>query len=458
MAVNIPIISEFNGSGIKKAVRQFKDLETAGEKAQFAIKKAAIPAAAALAGLGAVLFSSAKDAMADQAAQTLLASTLKKTTGATDGQIKAVEDWISVQGKLLGVTDSELRPVLARFSKATGDVTKAQKLATAAMDIAASTGKPLATVAASIEKAYGGNLTALAKLAPEYRNMVKDGASFEEVMAKIGETTGGAASTAANTAEGQFKRLKVSLDETKESIGAALMPAIEAVLPFLQGIADWASKNKTLFLTIAGVIAGIATAVWLVNAATAAWTAVTAAFNAVMAANPIVLIIVAIVALIALLAVAYKKFDGFRAVVDTVFGFIKKGIMWLVDIFKKQFDIMYGLFKTIFNGIARLWNNTIGKIEITIPDIPGLPGRGKTFGVPDIPYLANGGIVTSPQMAVIAEKGPEAVIPLNRMKDFGMGGGINITVQTGVGDPVAIGKAVSDVLNAYQRRTGKMAA
>jgi hypothetical protein len=37
-------------------------------------------------------------------------------------------------------------------------------------------------------------------------------------------------------------------------------------------------------------------------------------------------------------------------------------------------------------------------------------------------------------------------------------GSVNITVQTGVGDPVAIGKAVSDALNAYNRRTGKMAA
>jgi hypothetical protein len=170
-----------------------------------------------------------------------------------------------------------------------------------------------------------------------------------------------------------------------------------------------------------------------------------------------VLIILAIVALIALLVVAYKKFEGFRNVVDTVFGFIKKGIGYLVDIFKKQFDIMYGLFKTIFNGIAKLWNNTIGKLSFSIPSWVPVIGGAK-FEVPDMPYLANGGIVTGPTVAMIGEAGPEAVIPLDRMKNFGMGGGINITVQTGVGDPVAIGKAVSDVLDAYQRRTGKMAA
>jgi hypothetical protein len=54
MALSIPIVSEYNGKGIDRAIKEFKQLETAGEKAQFAIKKAAIPAALALAGLAAL--------------------------------------------------------------------------------------------------------------------------------------------------------------------------------------------------------------------------------------------------------------------------------------------------------------------------------------------------------------------------------------------------------------------
>ena len=49
MAIRIPIVTEFDSKGIKRAIKQFKDLEGAGAKAQFALKKAAIPAAAALA-------------------------------------------------------------------------------------------------------------------------------------------------------------------------------------------------------------------------------------------------------------------------------------------------------------------------------------------------------------------------------------------------------------------------
>ena len=51
MAINIPIVSEFVDTGVKKAIKEFKQLETTSEKAQFAIKKAAVPAAAALGAL-----------------------------------------------------------------------------------------------------------------------------------------------------------------------------------------------------------------------------------------------------------------------------------------------------------------------------------------------------------------------------------------------------------------------
>jgi len=293
MAVNIPIISEFDGTGINKAITQFKQLETNGQKAQFAIKKAAVPAGLAIAGLAVALGDAAKGAMEDAAASDLLANTLKKATGATDAQIAANEDWITTQGKLLGITDDELRPALGRLAKATSSIEDAQKLATAAMDIAASTGKPLAAVTSSLEKAYGGNLTALAKLAPEYRQMIKDGATFDEVMTAIGVTTGGAASEAANTAQGQFKRLGVALAETKESIGAALLPAIEAVLPFLQAMGAWASEHSTIFVIVAGAIGAIAAAVVVANAAITAWGVATKvlsgiqlAFNGVQRSSP----------------------------------------------------------------------------------------------------------------------------------------------------------------------------
>jgi hypothetical protein len=433
MALAIPIISTFDGGGVSKAINEFKNLEGAGKKAQFAIKKAAVPAAAALAGLAVVLGDAVSGAIEDAAAQDLLANSLRKTTGANDAQIASVEDWITAQGQLLGISDDQLRPTLNRLARATGSVTTAQELATQAMDIAAATGKPLETVVGALEKAYGGNLAALGKLAPEYRQMIKDGSTFEDVMYALAQTTGGAAADAAETTAGKFARLKLGFDETKESIGAALLPAVESVLPYLQKFATWAQDNPQTFMIIAGALAAIAASIVAINVA--------------MALNPIGLIVIGVGALIAGLAIAYTKFEGFRKIVDGVFGAIK---WWITNVVIPQFNLMLTVFKTIFNGIASVWNNTIGKFSFTVPSwVPGIGGKG--FAMPDIPMLAAGGIVTGPTLAMIGEAGPEAVIPLDRMGQMG-GGGTTVNINVNGGDP----NAVVQALRTYMRQNGSI--
>ena len=460
MAINIPIISEFEGSGIQRAVAQFQQLEGAGKKAQFAIKKAAVPAGLALAGLAVALGDATKGAIEDDAAQQLLAATITKNTGATEAQIKANEDWISTQGKLLGVTDDDLRPALSRLVTQTHDVAKAQELAALAMDISAATGKPLATVTEALAKAAGGSTTALGKLSPELKDMMKNGLDAEGAMSVLTDTFGGAAQTAADTAQGQFKRLGVALAETKESIGAALLPAIEAVLPFLTAMGAWAADNSTVFLVVAGVIGGIAAAIVITNAAMTAWAAATTAFtaiqgvfNAVMAANPVVLFALAIAGLVIGLVIAYKKFDAFRNIVDAVFGAIKAGIKGGMDAITTYLSFVMGVYKAIFNGIATLWNNTIGKLSFEVPKwVPGLGGKG--FDVPNIPMLANGGIVNTPggMLAMIGEKGPEAVIPLTGPNAGAGLGGNTVNINVNGGDP----NAVVQALRTYMRQNGSI--
>jgi hypothetical protein len=77
-----------------------------------------------------------------------------------------------------------------------------------------------------------------------------------------------------------------------------------------------------------------------------------------------------------------------------------------------------------------------------------LPG----FSIGGLPTLAEGGIVTGPTLAMIGEgKGPEAVIPLDRLGDFG-GGGNTININVNGGDP----QAVVDALRRYNRSNGPL--
>lgn len=434
MAIYIPIVSEFKSSGIDKAKKEFKSLDGAAAKTGFIMKKAFVPASAALGALTAGLFTAVDAAIQDEKAATELARSLKATTGATDAIVASTEDWISQQGRLLGVADDQLRPVLSKLARATGSVTRSQELATKAMDIAAATGKPLETVTDALTKALGGNMTALGKLAPEFREMVREGASFDDIMAEMSKTMGGAATEAANTSAGRLERLKLTMGELVETIGALVLPILEKLIPVLEKMAGWAERNPTAFLIIAAALGAIAASIVAINIA--------------MALNPISLIVIGIITLVALVVAAYKKFEGFRKVVDAVFGAIK---WWISNVSIPLFNAMLDSAKKVFNAIAGFWNKTLGKIGFTIPKwVPGIGGN--SFNFPDIPMLADGGIVSRATLAVVGEAGPEAVIPLDRLGQYGGAGGTTVNINVQGADP----QAVVDALRVYMYRNGSV--
>jgi hypothetical protein len=434
MAINIPIISEFDGKGINKAIKQFKQLETTSEKAQFAIKKAAVPAAAALGGLALALGDATKAAMEDQQEQAALALTLQNVTGAGAAQTAQIEDQISAMSRASGIADTEYRKSLEALVRGTKDVDLAMKDMNLVMDISTALQTDSSTVADALAKAYQGNFKALRSLSPEMATMIKEGASLNEIMDVLGGTFGGATAKSAETAAGKMKILTNSLGETKESIGAALLPVLEAVLPVLNKFAAWAQDNPKAFLAIAAAIGVVAAAIVVTNIA--------------MALNPFSLIAAGVALLVLALVTAYKKFewfrDGINAIVNTVIGF-----------FAGMVNAAIGA----VNAIISAYNS----IPL-LPDLPKaptvpVPQLGKTSNTPapgrmSIPRLAEGGIVSSPTLALIGEAGPEAVVPLDRM---GTGGGVTINVTGGLATSAEIGESVVNALRAYSRSAGPLA-
>lgn len=192
----------------------------------------AAAAAAAAAYAGKLAIEGVKAAIEDEAAQNRLANALKNVTGATEAQIAAVEKQILKTSLATGVSDEKLRPALQRLATATGSVKESQDLLSLALDVSAATGKDVETVANALGKAYEGNLTSLTRLgigigAAEAKTLGLDG-----TMQKLSETFSGAATVQANTLEGQINRLKVTFDETKESVGAALLPTLQKLLDY----------------------------------------------------------------------------------------------------------------------------------------------------------------------------------------------------------------------------------
>jgi hypothetical protein len=245
-----------------------KETRTFSNKLDNALQKgaAAFLAVGAAAGAMAIKIGidAVKAAVEDEKAQKSLAITLKNTTKATDAQVKSVEDYIDKTARATGIADDQLRPSLDRLVRSTQDVTKAQKLQQLALDIAAGTGKDLATVTEALGKAYDGNLGALKRIGvPLDENIVKT-KDFDAATKALSETFAGQADAAAETFAGRMARIKIAIDEAKEQLGQALLPLLERfakfatqqLAPALQGLVDGLTAKGKQSLTRAFYDAG----------------------------------------------------------------------------------------------------------------------------------------------------------------------------------------------------------
>lgn len=119
-------------------------------------------------------------------------------------------------------------------------------------------------------------------------------------------------------------------------------------------------------------------------------------------------------------------------------------------------------FKKVFNAVTDIYNNFAKNVAFKIPDWVPVVG-GKNFKLPQIPRLAEGGIVTGPTIAMIGDNpsGKEAVVPLEKAGEMGFGGGGNTTININVGgvtdrtDKRALAKEIGDLIRDEMTRSGR---
>lgn len=212
---------------------------------------------------------------------------------------------------------------------------------------------------------------------------------------------------------------------------------IQPVAGFFKGLWDgikgvWNAVAKWFDTYVIKPIVGFFTGLWdgLKNGAKGAWDGICSVFSAV------------------------GKF--FSDVFSKAWQAVVNVFSPLGEVFVKIKDGVVSVFKTVVNGLITGINTVIALpfkglngILDTIQniDIIGL----KPFGwltwrspVPEIPKLAQGGVVDRPTYAMIGEAGKEAVMPLERNTGWidqladkigeklnGAGGGMNLTVKLG---------------------------
>jgi uncharacterized protein YoxC len=349
MAINIPIVSEFNNAGLKKAQREFQKLEKTSQKVGFALKKAFVPATAALGGLavaGAKMVAAGEQAATANARIEQIATSMglfgDQTGKVTDRLVKLANE----QARLTGVnqnTIKESQALLLTFkdiASSADEVGGAFDRATQlTLDMASAGFGSVTDNAKQLGKALNdpiAGLTALRRSGIQFteaqqdqiRTLVESGRVLEAqnmILEEIENQVGGTAEATANSTD----KMKVAFSQASESIGMALLPAVEALVPILVKFSEFAADNRDIIIAAGAAIAGLSAAIVVANIGMKIYTATTTiataaqwAFNTAVGAIalPIVAVVAFTAALVALERASEKASRTFRILLPGING------------------------------------------------------------------------------------------------------------------------------------------
>lgn len=311
-----------------------------------------------------------------------------------------------------------------------------------------------------------------------------DSKSLERTFDKVGKGAKDMASDM-DKAGGDVKRFgsavdtmndKVDASESKfmgaadllDGLGGAFGLPTEGITNMARSFGDLAGGFTSVigpaFAKIAGML-GFQTAATTAQAgATTAATGAQWSLNAALAANPIGVVVIAIAALVGGFVLAWKHSETFRDIVRGALGVVKDAAIGFWDFFKtlpekigsigsKIVEVITWPYKTAFNAIATIWNNTVGKLSFEVPSwVPGGLG-GKGFSMPHLPTFYMGGVVPgNPGTAVpIMAHAGETVVRA------GGGGGTTVNINAGaIVTENQLADLVQRALLRKQARTGSL--
>ncbi len=219
-----------------------------------------------------------------------------------------------------------------------------------------------------------------------------------------------------------------------------LGPVIEQVVGLLADFISFGVNNPKAIQNIADALLGIADALAqafsdpqviislgaivkiLGSIPPEAWAAI--AIAVVRMATALGILGAAILWIVAQLANVGKKIEDWLNGLLGTTDKVQKGLKNKAVAFKDAGKALIGAFleglKQFAGKIGDVAGAIVGSIKSKINDAisginKGLANAFSVFGFnpPDIPFLAKGGVIDGPTLAVVGEKGPEAVVPLN---------------------------------------------
>jgi len=273
----------------------------------------------------------------------------------------------------LGFDDEDLADSLGSLVIATGDYNKAQNASNVAMDLARFKGIDLEQATKMMTMAMAGSqratkqlgitvptvtttfdelkarftsatseggktITMTEKLALENAKLIDKQKTAGNVIDIVSQKVKGQAAAYAETTEGGIKVFQEQMEEMREQIGAAILPALNDVVGGLTKILEFFQKHPTLGKAVLLGLTGLL----------AAATAAQIALNIAILANPYVAATLGILALSAGIAIAWVKFKQLRDVIAALL-LVWGPLMPLILVAVNHFD-------DIKEAVSKAWN------------------------------------------------------------------------------------------------------
>jgi hypothetical protein len=382
--------------------KAMSNIEAFGKKVQStgqSISKASTPFAVAGGVIVGALGLCVKAAAESEASQTRLVSALKATNQYSAEQERKMSDLALKMQRLTGVSDEAYTEMQAFGLQLGLTAEQTMALVPKIADLSASTGIDMETAMRAATQAVNGQTGMLQKYGIHIAKAEDGTVTFNDVLAGF-STYAGAAEDKGKTLTGQINILKEGFDNIKETIGAVLIPIlkdfidkyIKPLIEKFQKLSPEVVANGVKFVAMAGAIlmtiGVVGKLIGLISGLGSLFT-------------PTGLILVGIGAFIALIIAIVKHWDEIKA---AMIGFYEKYVKPWLDPLIKGLEWVVNLFEKIGNWFKKGMN----KIAINVTGTEGI--NALTMG-----GLQGGGIVTRPGMYPLAERGAEAVVPLNQM-------------------------------------------
>jgi hypothetical protein len=388
----------------------------------------------------------------DAAAHAQLQAAIGATGKSYDDYAVKIEASIKHQENF-GNTADETQNALKTLTQATHDPGEALNLLSTAADLAATKHESLDTAASQLGKTYNGSSRLLKQFGVDTDGTGTKQQKLQAELASLSKILSGQASAAAGTFTGHLDSIKAKVEDQVAVFGQKWGPAITAA-----GIA--VTALGTLVELTGGVISFFRDSEILATVWTYALGTAMTVLDAALDANPFTLLAIAIgVVLVGAVVLIITHFNEFKRIVEDVwqvvligFGGIKAVIMDVVNwitanwplllailtgpiglaiyFITTNFDTLVGYvtglpgrlasagahmwdwvsstFKGVLNDVINAWNS----LKFTTPsvDIFGLHTPSVTIGVPQIPHLAQGGLIT--QSGLVYAHAGEAITPI----------------------------------------------